>query len=282
MPKTRYYRGHMSFDFKKAAREILRDHPEISGRTLFINPATGETNGSLLARLRGRLSDDFCKQLKAAEKAANDNKTPVADIIRHKDVSAVLLTPERETEAEALFDLHRQAARLIIPRGKNLGKFFAALFDVPQAAEDGAADAYAAIRLLQRKGPDRGFLDRLSAARAAEFIFTGDPGRLTSFVIDKALSDNTLAALKPQEVVATVEKYVAGCAPSRALSEALVKEFAPLKGKKLDDEGLKLLAGITAASKNPLATYIGRRALGEDAATKLPNPSPSTPKGNLP
>ena len=238
-------------DFKAAAKAILRDHPEIAGRTLFIDSATHEKTGSLQAHVRGWLSAAFRKEAKKAE----------AGILRTKRIDAVLFTAGSETPEEALFRLHREAARLIIPRGKNLDRFFSALFDIPYAAENAASDAYAAIRHL-RQGENCDLIESIRRERAAEFLHTGEPAHLTSFVLDKVIfGGKAFTALKADEVVEAVQKIVAAHTPSRADSDALVSEFAPLKGKPLDEAGLKQLSEIAQASKNPwvkeLAEYLG-------------------------
>ncbi|TAL27571.1 MAG: hypothetical protein EPN97_17035 [Alphaproteobacteria bacterium] len=248
-------------DFKAAAKAILRDHPEIAGRTLFIDPATHEKTGSLRAHARGFLSGAFRKAVKKAG----------AGIIRTKHVDAVLFAAGNEPPDEALFRLHHDAARLIVPRGKNVDKFFGALFDIPYAAENAAADAYAAIRHL-RSGGNGDLIGRIRQKRAAEFLHTGAPEHLTSFALDKIIfGGKAFTALKNEEVVEAVQKIVAAHTPSRADSDALVQEFAPLKGKPLDEAGLKLLAEIAQASKNPWAKELAGFLLPKAA---LPTPQP--------
>jgi hypothetical protein len=241
-------------DFKKAAREILRDHPaETKGRILFIDPDTRERHGTPVARLRGRTNRLFRTHLQEAFKKAKETTGPIADVIRLCKVSAVVLTAGREAPEKALFDLHRQAGRLIVTRTGTHIRYFQGLFGTPYAAENAAADVYAAVRHL-RGGENCDLIERVSRERAAEFLMTGNPEQLTSFALAKVIcGGKAFTALKADEVVEAVQKIVTAHTPSRAASDALVKEFAPLKGRPLDEAGLKLLADIAQASKNPLA-----------------------------
>jgi hypothetical protein len=250
-------------DFKKAAQQILRDHPEATGRLLIIDPATHERYGSLGARLRARTTGAFRKQLKEAFKKASETKGVVADVIRLGPVSAVILTAGRENPEEALFDLHRQAGRLLVTRAVDNIRYFQALFGTPYAAPVAAADAYAAIRYLRQPDADPEFLRCLSLTRTTDFLRTGDPENLSSFVIDKIVADRDFSKLKIADLAETAGIYVKGYTPSRAESDALVREFAPMKGKALDEAGLKLLAELVKASKNPLAVKLAAHALPE-------------------
>ena len=254
-------------DFKKAAQEILRDHPDAAGHFLIIDPETHERHGSLGARLRGRTNDLFRSQLKKAFKHAKETTAPIADLIRLGSVSAVVVTAGRETPAEALFDLHRQAGRLLVSRGADNIRFFMALFGVAYAADTAAGDAYAAIRYLRQPDADPEFLRRLSLTRATDFLRTGEPEHLSSPVIDKIIADRDFSKMKIEDLVETAGIYVKGFTPSRADSEALVKEFAPLKGVAMDEAGLKRLADITQASTNPLAVTLGKKVLAAAGMT---------------
>lgn len=265
-------------DFKEAAREILRDHPETAGRLLIIDPETRERHGTPLARLRGRTNKLFRDQLKEAFKKAAETTGPIADVIRLGSVSAVVLTAGRETPEKALFGLHRQAGRLLVTRTGTHIRYFQALFGTPYAAENAAADVYAAVRHL-RRGESSDLIGRVSRERAADFLLTGNPEHLTSFALDKViLGGKAFTALKADEVVEAVQKIVTAHTPSRAESDALVKEFAPLKGKPLDEAGLKLLADIAQASKSPLAKELAGY-LGVDVTlVPLPAQKPQSPK----
>ena len=283
--KSAEHQPQPRLDFKKAAREILRDHPDHAGHLLIIDPETHERHGSLGARLRGRTSGLFRRQLQAAFRQAQESKGPVADLIRLGAISAVVVTAGRETPEQALFDMHRQAGRLLISRGGDNVRYFQALFGVPYAADMAAGDAYAAIRYLRQPGADPEFLHRLSLTRATDFLRTGEPANLSGFVIDKIAADPDFSKMKISDLVETAGIYVKGFTPSREESDALVKEFAPLKGKALDEAGLKLLADITKASALPQAKVLGKKVLaaaGIDIDTapapeKKPAPTPSNP-----
>lgn len=266
-------------DFKQAAREILRDHPQAADRLLFIDPETQERHGTWRAKLRALTNGLFRQRLKEAFKAAHDKSEPIADIIRLGTVSAVLVTTGRETPAQALFDMNRQAGMLLVPRADAHIRYFQALFGTPYAATTAAADAYAAIRYLRQTEADPEFLRDLSLTRVKDFLVSGNPEHLSSFVLDKIAQDRDFSRMKIADLIDTVAIYVRGYTPSRAESDALVKEFAPLKGKPLDEAGLKKLAEITQATKLPLAAKLGKKILaasGIDLAKKpLPTPQPT-------
>jgi hypothetical protein len=267
-------------DFKQAAREILHDHPEWKGHLLFVDPDTHEKHGGLRARLRAAFSQPFRDRLKQAFSQAAAAKGPIADMVRLRSVSGLFLSVTREDAAEARFDLHRQAGRLVVPRDGGNIRYFQALFGVPYAAETAAADAYAAIRYLREPDADREYLRRLSLRRAIDFLATGNPENLSSPVLDKIIADRDFSKMKIGDLVDTVSIYTKGYTPSREQSDALVKEFAPLKGKALDEAGLKQLLQITQATRNPLAAKLGGKVLaaaGIDVA-KQPTPAPATPK----
>lgn len=263
-------------DFKKAARDILRDHPETAGRLLIIDPETHERHGSPVSRLRGRTNRLFRTHLKEAFKKAKETTGPIADVIRLGEVSAVILTVGRETPEQALFDLHRQAGRLIVTRTGTHIRYFQSLFGTPYASENAAADVYAAVRHL-RRGESCDLIERVNRERAAEFLMTGDPEQLTSFALGKVIcGGKAFTALKNEEVVEAVQKIVTAHTPSRADSDALVKEFAPLKGTPLDEAGLKLLSEIAQASKNPLAKELAGYLGVEVTAVPLPAQKPKS------
>ncbi len=267
-------------DFKQAAREILHDHPEWKGHLLFVDPDTQEKHGGLRARLRAAVCQPFRERLKQTFARAAEVKGPVADMARLRSISGIFLATGREDAAAALFDLHRQAGRLMVPRGGENIRYFQALFGTPYAAEMAAADAYAAIRYLREPGADPGYLRRLSLQRATDFLKTGNPEHLSSPVLDKIIADRDFSKMKVADLIDMVGIYTKGYTPSREQSEALVREFAPLKGKVLDDAGLKQLLQITQATKDPLAAKLGGKVLaaaGIDIA-RQPTPAPATPK----
>ncbi|MEZ0223069.1 MAG: hypothetical protein ACAH83_00820 [Alphaproteobacteria bacterium] len=259
-------------DFKKAARDLLRDHPETAGRLLIIDPETRERHGTPVARLRGRTNKLFRTHLKESFKKAKETTGAIADVIRLGSVSAVVLTAGRETPEKALFDLHRQAGRLLVTRTGTHIRYFQSLFGSPYAAENAAADVYAAVRHL-RQGENCDLIERVSRERAVDFLRTGEPEHLTSFALDKVrCGGKAFTALKADEVVEAVQKIVTAHTPSRADSDALVKEFAALKGKPLDEAGLKLLADIAQTSKNPLVKELAGYLVPE-APVAVPLPA---------
>lgn len=271
------------FEFNKAAKQAVKDYPQLAGNTVFIDLTTGERTGTLKARIRTRLSKKFGEYVKqAGDKAAKATHRGDAHAVHHNGLHGIAMTTDRTygvvagkkttQEMDGLFAFHHELGHLVVPAGKSgLGKYFDTLFGVSPARAEIAADAYAVIRHLQQYGKDSGPINHAPIRRAMDVIHHDTPEYLTSFVIDALLRDKdkiVAASLTPAQVVEEVEKYTARYAPSKEQAEALQKDFAPLKGalykvSKTNLEPFKKLAEITLnPASSPLTFYIGNRILG--------------------
>jgi hypothetical protein len=123
-----------------------------------------------------------------------------------------------------------------------------------------AADAYAALRLLQRFGDDAiPLLSMLSWHRARNAVDGGVFSHLTSPVLDKIIADNEecdFAGLSPQQTVGLAVQYAQDWMPTADMISA-VDKLPPRKA-----EPAALLAGASRNPHNAFLSYLAAKIVG--------------------
>jgi hypothetical protein len=249
-PETAAPQASLRFDFNKAARDIVCDHPELKRNTVFVDLDTNNRIGPRLARIRAALSGVFRRMIKdkrqKAEKLPRGSAHAMGD---GSGVNMLAMTLDRpfgllrgaglSDEMDKLFAFHHEIGHLIVPAGHagKLDNYFGKLFGISNSGREVAADAYAAIRHLQKYGANSAPLEFAPLYRARDTINNADDcaaSYVTSFALDAVLRDRhkLLAAnLTPAQVVEKVNEYHLRYTPTRAQVDALQKDFAPLQNR---------------------------------------------------
>lgn len=276
--------ANLRFDFNKAAKKLVEEHPQLKSKTIFINLTTGERKGPLLARLRAKFKLSFRRNIELARKKKLMTTRGDAHAVRDSGgYAALAMTTDRyfkfvngpgaTLEMDDLFVLRHEAAHIIVKAAQPgiPGEYFNRLFAIAPSRRETAADVYAVMRHLQQFGTDRAPIETVPLRRALSAIHYDQPDYFTTFAVDAVLRDaKALVAqnLTPEQTAAKVEGYVERYVPSREQTDALRRDFAPLKGimytgSKDNQEPLKKLADIALSPKSsPLSFYLANRILG--------------------
>lgn len=288
VPETAPPQAPLRFDFNKAARDIVSDHPELKRNTVFVDLNTNTRTGSRLARIRATLSGPFRRMVKdkreKAEKLQRGSAHALAD---GSGVNMLAMTLDRPfgllhgagltDEMDKLFAFHHEIGHLVVPAAHagKLDDYFSKLFGISNSGREVAADVYATIRHLQKFGADSAPLEFAPFKRATDTMNNSheDAGSyVTSFAIDAVLRDRhkLLAAdLTPAQVVEKVNEYHLRYTPTRAQVDALLKDFAPLQNQipkitRQNTAPLLTLAEIALdPATSPQAFYMANRVLGQ-------------------
>lgn len=257
-PKSRL--PALRFDFHKAVRQLVKDHPELRRNSLFIDAKQGLwlEPSPVLARLA---DDGALEEVEETVKTARRLKSSFAQAVAlgKKQVQTLVFYPDRHP-------LYAQRRGLIDDTGSfdhESGHILA-----PQAAgtlSENTADAYALLRRLQRFGaeePDTGYC---GWKRAYVFATSGVASHLTTFTADRITCDAKTAdfmSLTPAETKAIARDYARRHTPDAKRLQSLAAAFKPLKGAAPEDKTFRRLASITL--KAPVesdAFYLGARIL---------------------
>ncbi|HYD16980.1 MAG TPA: hypothetical protein VEF76_00710 [Patescibacteria group bacterium] len=276
------------FDFNKAAQAIVADHPQLKNDTVFIDLTSGERHGPLLARVKARLSKAFRKVLARPIKRAARSPNGTASAIRGTGgLNALVMTTGRrfnlfaDPAQDAAFAFYHEAAHLVVPSAApneaNQSLYFGKLFGYPYSKAEGAADGYAALRLLQQDaGTD---LTRATVMRATDVIHQDAPEYMTVFMLDAITRDAALLTkLNPAETIAAVERYAARYTPARAELDLMRADVAPLKGRLglVTRDNLAPLRELADIALDPnssaLTFYAANRVLGAFMGRLLTGP----------
>ena len=286
------------FDFNKAARDIVSEHPELKRNTVFVDLDTNTRIGPRIARIRAALSGAFRRMVKdkrqKAEKLQRGSAHALAD---GSGVNMLAMTLDRPfgflsgkgltDEMDKLFAFHHEIGHLITPAGHagKMDDYFSKLFGISNSGREVVADVYATIRHLQKYGTDSAPLQFVPFRRAADTInncHDDAQSYVTSFAIDAVLRDRhkLLAAdLTPAQVVEKVKEYHLRYTPTRAQVDALMKDFAPLQNQmpkisRLNTAPLLTLAEIALApATSPQAFYMANRVLSQFLGKTLRGPA---------
>ena len=272
------------FDFNKAAENLFRDHPSLKNKTLFIDLDTGKRTGSIIARAKGFLSRTFNKAVDKSQARYAKTKHGGGVAIRNTgSLNAILLTgnrafgfvdaPEKNAVMDGHFAFNHEVGHLVVPAAmpRKLDDYYEKLFDRPYSREEGAADAYAVIRHAQDFGAASKPIEYAAIRRATGFIHSETLDYNNIFIIDAVLRDREKlvnAKLDPANTIIAAGLYADRYTPSRAVTERMQKEFAPLKGllNKATREDLSAFKKLTDIALDPQVSphsfYMANRIIG--------------------
>jgi len=260
-PKSSAATPAAKFDFNKAARKAMKDHPELRGNTLFVDAANDDFAEIERVLLKSSVDEDDiddlektmrdAKRLKTAFHQEYDRgrKKPLHVIVFHPDKHPVFGTEYGARDDAGTFD--HETGHALSPH--SIGTL-----------SENTADAYAAIRHMQRFGGDTDDLDYAAWKRAAIFIFSGVTSHLTTLTLDKIVCDAATAdfiSLTPSETLRIAEEYANKHTPSQERLEKLKEDFSGLKGLSLEDTFRKIAAVTLAAKEDSDTFYVGARVL---------------------
>ncbi len=249
-----------SFDFNKAARKVIKDHPSLRGRTLFIHAANDDF-ADIEQKLLNRDADEDdiefigkvvrdAKRLKTSyNQEVNLGKKSVSVLVFHPDKFPVFgRTPGARDDA-GTFD--HETGHALSP-------------ETSGTLSENTADAYAALRHLQRFDGDTEDLDYAGWKRAAVFMLRGTTSHLTTLTLDKISIDAKTAgfmSLSPAGTLQVAKDYAKKNTPSAAKLASLREAFKPMKGLE-GAKAFRALGKITLKAKSGSdAFYLGARVL---------------------
>lgn len=137
--------------------------------------------------------------------------------------------------------------------------------------EEYYADAFAAIRHLQRHNGDTSYLNMWSTfIRALRATSSGDTSHITTPVIDRIIEDSKsqdFLSLSPQGIAALAYSYAEKYTPGQKEIDVLKKDYSGIFSKidifnpeLANDCNLSLLASTALSASTPFSFTIGARA----------------------
>lgn len=154
-----------------------------------------------------------------------------------------------------LFFLYHETAHGLIKAGPEIDDF--------HPARENAADAYAALRLLQRFGDDAAdFISMVSWLRIFGAVNKGITSHLTSASLDQIVADSKtedFTQLDFEKTVRRAARYARNWTPTQTMLE----KAAPVFERKWDFDGI---ASTSLSSPDPFIFYIGAKYFNPLAA----------------
>ena len=261
----------LRFDFNTAVNETLRDFPRLSDKIVFVDALDddrkyGTPEAIRQSELRGpaRRMAEHLKLVHEKEVSLSFNKDVygVGAVIFHASNHHRIFSAVNADHANfASFD--HELGHLLTRGGFD--------FTLSQPLAENAADAYAALRHLQRFGADTPVLAHASFRRAYDFVMKGDAFYLTSFTLDQIAADaktRDVSKLSPSETLARADDYALKGAPKGPEIADLLDFFAPVRESfarhgDTAQEPLACLTHMLATTKTvpPLAQALGQKIL---------------------
>ncbi|TAL33851.1 MAG: hypothetical protein EPN97_08820 [Alphaproteobacteria bacterium] len=252
---------NLKFDFNAAVRRARKDHPELAKNALFIDAqkADWEETADILASV-GVDEDDLddlkktvrdAKRLKTSFHLAlnREDAPPLSAVVFHADRHPLYGDKNGPIDDAGTFD--HETGHALTP-------------EMEGTLAENTADAYAALRHLQRTGGEGKSIDYCGWKRAFIFMTTGAISHLTTFTIDQIICDAKAAdfmSMTPEETAAVAKAYAAMHTPEKKELTRLRAAFRPLR-KLPPQKALKKLARMTLkAPEDSQEFYLGARVL---------------------
>lgn len=260
------------FDFNKAARKAVKDHPQLKGRTLFISAANDDFTAIENKLLDLDVDDEDIEELGKTMRIAKRDKTSfhqplsrtgyrkqLSAIVFHTDKHAVYGPVRGAVDDAATFD--HETAHALTPEFNG-------------TLAESAADCYAALRHLQREKSDDGALQYAAWKRAAISLLSGTVSHLTTPALDQLLLDAKtvdVLSLTPAETLALAKKYAQDNTPPAPRLKKLADDFNAVRGTK-GAAAFRKIAEITLAADAQSDTFkygarVLQHAIGRDNLT---------------
>lgn len=255
-----------NFDFKSIAHEIRRDFPDAASRLYFIDSFKNEY-------IRGNEAADAQYDLYMAnnpslrtcianqlEKYAGEKNSVVVPgpqndyfvLFYTGDDSIRMLGPKTTLKESLTFVLDHETGHVVTQQGR-AGK-------LSRTLHEGTADAYAALRQIQRFDSGLRNVQSLRLRRAQRLVSlegTRHADHFTSFVLDKIIEtahNLPLSIMTPQQTADLADRYALMHTPNDQVVKNIMDAFAPFQ-KMLamqpgDDTPYRALSQIVLDTKD--------------------------------
>lgn len=261
-PEKKAGESPFAFDFRAAARKAVYDHPEIKNNTIFVDAANDDYIATPRVMQKLDDDDDAYDDLKKTVRTAKRLKTSFSDTLfldQKHFIKSVVFHSDRHT----LYDPENRAIDDIGTFDHETGHVLSP--EAQGTLAENTADAYAAIRHVQRFDGQKTDLEYAAWKRSVMFIASGHTSHLTTFTLDKIIIDRETAnfvSLKPAETAAIAKAYANTHTPDEDRLKTLARDFRAARDKKVTEGTFLRIAGITLRADPGSDTfYVGARAL---------------------
>jgi hypothetical protein len=260
-------RAAAGFDLEGETGKLLQDFPTIRENTLFAmadvysyNPDDLKLYGHPQALRHDAEFGGMKKLINMSLEVGSSLASPLTAGANYQN-NIVAINPH--VGLALISELHafeHEAGHLVTPTGHD------------DRLAEATADAYMALRMLQRQGVDAvESLSRVSAMRAHGFLLGGlNEGYLTTTVIDRIIQDSKtidFEGFTPEETANLASKYAQENYPEDtdidfvyAAHDLYFKDIlASINNPKEHKKIPELLAGTVLSSVHPLTFYIGAK-----------------------
>jgi hypothetical protein len=258
---------NLSFDFRQAVEQSLRDYPQLHYNTVFMNAAEHPLDtspltmhGTTVAKLKTFAREAFIKKnLSIAREDGSSfalTDTPqsyFALILGDKVIPTLGEQPFLMKNKSFFFD--HELGHILTKRSEQNSAF---------PLSECSADAFAAIRHIQRFGNETGVLEHVAWYRAFKLVDRGQSLHFTTPVIDKIIFDSRtqdFSKLSPLETVEAAKKYADDYTPVFMNIQNVKAEHREFTDAPDGDMRRKLacLASTCLKTSDPFSFYIGSR-----------------------
>lgn len=252
----------LRFDFAAAARKAVKDHPEIAKNTVFINAANDDFIASPRVIKALDDDDDAFDELQKTVRTAKRLKTSFSDTI-HLDQKNFIKSVVFHTEKHPLYDRSNRGIDDVGTFDHETGHVLSP--EAQGTAAENIADAYAVIRHFQRFDGQETDIAYAGFKRSLQFILHGKTSHVTTFTVDKIITDRETAnfvSLTPAQTAAIAKDYAQQNTRDEKHLRVLARAFRAARDKKPTEETLRRIAAITLrADPHSDVFYLGARAL---------------------
>lgn len=250
----------LRFDFEAAVAQTLHTFPQLKKTALFASTADNTI-----------LNQDALKYMPEPNIALSQIKADIIEARSHKNSFAntaedtVLITIYTGNDKspfpviEKYFSLDHEVAHVVIPQAGRPN---------PYPYVECVADAYAAIRCLQRFGNDAvDFLTYKSRDRADQFLATGKLTHLSTLVLDRIILDaaqGKFDGLNNDDVIKHAIGYANSYTPTQGAMRKTYSVFeddVDFDRNEKSSFNLRILSSTALASGDNLAVYLAQRIL---------------------
>lgn len=261
-PEPKANESTFAFDFRAAARKAVYDHPEIKKNTIFVDAANDDYIAAPRVMQKLDDDDDAYDELKKTVRTAKRLKTSFSDTIfldQKHYIKSVVFHRDRHT----LYDPENRAIDDVGTFDHETGHVLSP--ETQGTLAENTADAYAAIRHVQRFDGQKTDLEYAAWKRSVIFITSGQTSHLTTFTLDKITIDRATAhfvSLTPAETAAIAKAYAQTHTPDENRLKTLARDFRAARDKKVTEATFLRIAAITLRADPSSDTfYMGARAL---------------------
>jgi hypothetical protein len=268
--KTMSLKGRLLFDFSKAARRAVQDYPDELAETIFIDGDTKQVVADTFTDHRQKKLSTMTSEglMKLLRNDLFGDALAFAWGSPHRERGMMYRRPSQEDNpfnvghgseaAEMIFD--HELGHILVPGGMRGTEKDA----YATLASECRADAFAAIRRLQRAGAAADDLAGYCSATCYGY-FTGTEDHATAPVVDRIRIDGQagkFARLSPAETLATAEYYATNYNPSPESWAEVARVYAPVLKTRFEEKALDGYAIAETMLKLPVDSLAFRMGAG--------------------